>query len=122
MGMAFEPVAMIGGLTQGAARLLGLSKTARLRRGVNEYVKLYSTLEGHDELKSAAADIAGVVEIQARQLARREIVAANRTYDWGYLSSAVFAAAVFAAPLPWLVPPQQWWHCPCQSYREGSRC
>jgi nitrate reductase gamma subunit len=108
--VAFEVFGAVGGITQGIARLLGLSKTARLRRTMNEYIKLYATLEDHDELKSAAVEVAGCIELYARQLALRELQAASRTYDWGYLGSAIFAAAFFAAPLPFVVPPQEWWH------------
>jgi hypothetical protein len=110
--VAFEPFAAIGAATQGAARLLGLSKSARLRRSINEDVKLYGSLEGHDELKQAAAQVAGLVELETNQLVVREIIAANRSYDWSNLIVGVFLAGLCALPLIWTFPPQALWHWP----------
>jgi hypothetical protein len=96
--VAFEVVGAIGGITQGVARLLGLSKSARLRRTINDHVKLYVTLAGHDELKQAAADVAALIEVQTRQLVLREVVAAHRVYDWG--TSAPPSSPPHAVPPP----------------------
>jgi hypothetical protein len=43
--VAFEVVGAISGITQGIAGLLGLSKTARLRRDINAHLKLYGSLK-----------------------------------------------------------------------------
>jgi hypothetical protein len=110
--VAFEPFAAIGAATQGAARLLGLSKSARLRRAINDHVKLYGTLEGHDELKQSAATVAGLIELQTNQLFAREVIAANRSYDWSNLIVGVFLAGLCALPLLWTIPPRAPWHWP----------
>ncbi|SRR6266545_23004 len=107
--MAFEVVGAIGGITQGVARLLGLSKSARLRRAINDHVKLYASLENHDELKQARVQVASLIELQTNQLFVREVIAANRVYDWSNLIVGVFLAAICGAPLLWLVPPHAWW-------------
>jgi hypothetical protein len=94
---------------EGVARLLGLSKSARLRRGLNDHIKLYSTLSSHDELKQPATRMAELIDLQTSQLVSREEAAAHRVYDWGYLGTAIFAAALFAGPLWWLIPPNSLW-------------
>ena len=81
----------IGALTQGVARLLGLSKTARLRRAINDHVKLHASLSSHDDLKQAASRVAVLIDVQASQLVGREIAAARRVYDWANLASASFS-------------------------------
>jgi hypothetical protein len=107
--MAFEIFGAVSGVTQGVARLLGLSKSARLRRAINDDVKTYASLAPHDELKGAALELAGLIELQARQLALRELIAANRTYDWSQPIIGTLMAAICGVPLYLMFPPAYWW-------------
>jgi uncharacterized membrane protein YoaK (UPF0700 family) len=107
--VAVELIGAIGGITQGVARLLGLSKTARLRRAINDHIKLYASLENRDELKQAATQVAGLIELQTSQLVRREEEAARREYEWSNLVIGIVVGAILAAPLWWLLPAQSLW-------------
>ncbi len=107
--MVFEVVGAVGGITQGIARLLGLSKSARLRRAINDHLKLYGSLKNEDELKEAATEVAALINLQTQQLVLREAVAAHRVYDWSNLVVGVVVAALLAIPLPWLLPPRAVW-------------
>jgi hypothetical protein len=75
-------------------------------------VKLYGNLAGHDELKQAAANLAGLVELETNQLVVRQVIAANRSYDWSNLIVGVFMAGLCALPLIWTFPPRTLWHWP----------
>jgi hypothetical protein len=110
--VAFEVIGAVGGVTQGVARLLGLSKSARLRRSINDHIKLYGNLRSEDELKEAAVEVAGLITLQTRQLVLREVIAANRWYDWSNLIVGVLLAAICAIPLLWILPPTALWHWP----------
>jgi hypothetical protein len=107
--VAVELIGAIGGITQGVARLLGLSKTARLRRAINDHIKLYASLENRDELKQAATQVAGLIELQTSQLVRREEEAARREYEWSNLVIGIVVGAILAAPLWWLLPAHSLW-------------
>jgi hypothetical protein len=107
--MALEVFTAVSGVTQGVARLLGLSKSARLRRAINDDTKTYANLAQHDELKGAATEIAGLVELQARQLALREAIAARRKYDWSQPFLGIIVAAICGVPLYLMFPPTAWW-------------
>ena len=107
--MALELVGAVGGITQGVARILGLSKSARLRRAINDHLKLYASLEGKGELKVAELQVAALIELQTSQLYQREVLAANRTYDWSQPIIGIVTAAICAVPIYLMFPPQAWW-------------
>jgi hypothetical protein len=107
--VALELVGAVGGITQSVARVLGLSKSARLRRAINDHVKLYASLEGRSELKEPALHLAALIELQTRQLYLREVIAANRIYDWSQPIIGIAVAAICAIPLYLMFPPHNWW-------------
>jgi len=107
--VALELVGAVGGITQGVARILGLSKSARLRRAINDHLKLYASLEGHADLKEATVQLAALIELHTRQLYLREVIAANRTYDWSQPVVGIAMAAICAVPVYLMFPPQTWW-------------
>lgn len=108
--MALELVGAVGGITQGVARILGLSKSARLRRAISDDLKLYASLGKDDgELKQPAVHLAGLVELHTRQLYLREVIAANRTYDWSQPILGIALAAICALPVYLMFLPDALW-------------
>src|SRR6266536_3441745 len=100
-------VGLMAGLTQAVARVLGLSRAARIKRSLAQTFELYGRLPEKDVLLEAARNnLANVINIHSEELLVREFAAANRSYDWGALTGAVFLAGLFALPLIWTIPPR----------------
>jgi hypothetical protein len=107
--VAFE-VGTIGAIAQGAARLFGLSRTARLRRGINDHLKLFVALR-EAGLSAPTGMVGGLIHAQTRELAARESAATARQYDWDTVIGTVVLAALFGGPawLLWQLPDHKWW-------------
>ncbi len=95
--------------TQAVARLLRLSKTARLQASVVRYTKLYSQLRSQDGLEEPAKKVGALIDFQVHNLVGREALALTRVYDWGSFVAAIFCAAIVASPVYWLWNQKHWW-------------
>jgi hypothetical protein len=95
--------------TQAVARLLRLSKTARLEASVGRYAKLYAQLQSQDGLEEPAKKVGALIDFQVHNLVGREALALTRVYDWGSFVAAVFCAAIVASPVYWLWTQKYWW-------------
>jgi len=95
--------------TQAVARLLRLSRTARLQASVTRYAKLHQMLQSQQGLEEPAKKVGALIDVQVSNLIGREAVALTRVYEWGGFIASIFCAAVVASPIYWLWIHKHWW-------------
>jgi hypothetical protein len=100
---------VISGATQAVARILRLSKTARLEAAVGRYTKLHGLLQGSDGLSESATKIALLIDFQVTNLVAREARALTQVYEWGGLIAAIVCTAIVVSPVYWLWTSHHWW-------------
>jgi hypothetical protein len=95
--------------TQAVARLLRLSKTARLEASVNRYTKLYAQLRSEQGLEEPATQVGALIAFQVHNLVNREALALTRVYEWGTFIAAVVCAGIVLSPVYWIWTQAHWW-------------
>jgi hypothetical protein len=100
---------VISAATQAVARLLRLSKTARLAASVTRYAKLHEVLRSQEGLEEPAKKIGALIDFQVTHLVVREGTALTQVHEWGGLIAAIFCATIVASPIYWLWTRGHWW-------------
>src|SRR6266581_1013928 len=103
---------VISGATQAVARLLRLSRTARLEASVGRYTKLYALLSSHEGLSEPAQKLGLLIDFQVGNLVAREARALTRVYEWGGFVAAAVCTAIVVSPVYWLWNHHYWWTRP----------
>ena len=99
----------VSAATNAVARLLGLSKTARLKASIRAYTKMHAEMRSQQGLEQSAKQLSALIEFQTNNLVAREAIALTRIYDWGSLAGAILCAGIVGSPIYWLISLEHWW-------------